>query len=39
MFIGLIKAMCKLFRATESWVLQSLVCEFQRAKVHQVGFT
>ena len=38
MFIGLIRAMCGLFRATESRVAQSLVCEYSRAKVGQVGY-
>ena len=37
--IGLIRAMGGLFRATDSRVSQSLVCEYQRAKVHQVGYT
>ena len=35
----LIRAMCGLFRATESWVAQSLVCEYWRAKVRQVVYT
>ena len=39
MFIGLIRVMCGLFRATESRVAESLVCEYQRAKVWQVGYT
>ena len=38
-FIGMIRAICDLFRANEPRVSQSLVCEYQRAKVHQVGYT
>ena len=37
--MGLIRAMCGLFRATESWVAQSLVCEYWRAKLRQVVYT
>ena len=36
--IGLIRALLGLFMATESRVAQSLVCEYQRAKVRQVGY-
>ena len=39
MFISLIRAMCGLFRAIESKVAQSLVCEYYRDKVRQVGYT
>ena len=34
--IGLIKALCGLFRATESWVAQRIVCEYYSAKVPEV---
>ena len=36
-FIGLIRTMYGIFGATESKVAQSLVCEYQKAKVCQVG--
>ena len=39
LLIGLIRAMCGLFRTTESGVAQSLVCEYQRANIWQVGYT